>query len=72
MQIQDRSVSESISAIVGGKHKLIVGPGSRIQLFDVLADPDEQKDLADEQPDLVEALRERMDARRAIDATPAF
>lgn len=72
VQIRDRSVAESMAAIVRGRHKLIVGPGDEIQLFDIIADPNEKTNLADSQPDLVESLEQRLEARRAIDRVTPF
>jgi arylsulfatase A-like enzyme len=47
------------------------GTGEKLELYDLLRDPDEQENLAAERPDLVARLRSRLDAlRRGGEGTP--
>ena len=63
-------------AIRRGRWKLIVNEPTRaspqqpIELFDLLDDPNETKNLADAKPDIVKDLRSRLDACRSQAATP--
>lgn len=60
-------------AVRAGRWKAIYGPGERVLLFDLEADPQERTNLAAEHPDLVKALRERPERIRRdtadLDAT---
>lgn len=45
-----------IKGIIKGNYKLIAGPGSKYNLFDVSADPDEKQDLAASKADIVSKM----------------
>jgi len=49
--------AEAARAVVHGRYKLIEYRNGRIELYDVLADPGEREDLADELPERAEELR---------------
>ena len=52
-----------LRAIVKGRYKLVVDVRHNAwMLFDILADPDEHRDLADARPDIVRELRDTLDA----------
>ncbi|MCH2171619.1 sulfatase-like hydrolase/transferase [Myxococcota bacterium] len=57
---------DGFAALVDGRYKLILRPQSA-ELFDLVADPGETRDLAAEQPDVVERMRARADALHAED-----
>jgi arylsulfatase A-like enzyme len=73
VQMKDRSVAVDLAALIVGRHKLIVrGARGRPELYDLVADPRELTDRARERPERVDAMLERLDRRRAIDAIEAF
>jgi arylsulfatase A-like enzyme len=56
------------TAVMDGRRKLIVpAKGKGAELYDVVADPHEKRDLAADQPDVVAALREKLAAQRKLD-----
>jgi arylsulfatase A-like enzyme len=69
--IPDRSVAAGVRAVVVGRYKLIEKARS-LELYDVVADPDEKADLAKSQPERVQALKAVLAERAAIDATSPF
>jgi arylsulfatase A-like enzyme len=71
VMLKDRSSSQEAYAVVRGRHKLIDGPKG-IELYDLVADPKEAKNLADEQPELRAELEAVLAERRALDARPPF
>jgi arylsulfatase A-like enzyme len=56
--------------LVFERWKLIQGPGGRCLLFDTIADPGEQTDLAPREPERVERLLSLLDAHRERGMTP--
>jgi uncharacterized sulfatase len=60
----DPAASLEVRFVVDGADKLIVpvGPERPAELYDVLADPDEQRDRAAAEPERVDALRALLDA----------
>ena len=62
-QVRDRSVSQTIDAIIVGRHKLIAAAGRKLELYDVVADPDETRNLAGAQPERVEGMATALRAR---------
>jgi arylsulfatase A-like enzyme len=59
-------------AIREGKWKLLINPdGSRAELYDVVSDAEEKRDVATEQPDVVKRLSEQaLTWRKALPAPP--
>jgi len=57
------------TAIMEGPLKLIVpgAKGANPELYDVVADPTEKRNLATEKPETVTALRKKLDAQRKLD-----
>jgi arylsulfatase A-like enzyme len=56
------------TAVMDGSRKLIVpAKGKGAELYDVVAEPFEMRDLAAEKPDVVAALREKLAAQRKLD-----
>jgi arylsulfatase A-like enzyme len=55
-----QSNGERPLALRQGNWKLIQGKGSAVQLYDLLADPAESRDLAKEQPERVAAMQEQL------------
>ena len=56
------------AAWIDGRHKLhrIAGPeGERLELYDLIDDPGETSDLAEQEPDLVDAMARGLDAWQA-------
>ena len=61
---------EDADVIVDGRFKLILdGAGDHAELYDVIADPGERHDLADERPVLAGYLRAQLLSRRATSRT---
>jgi arylsulfatase A-like enzyme len=54
-----------VRAVVFGRHKLVERRPGRAQLFDVVADPGETRDLAAQEPEIVARLREAYDRAEA-------
>ena len=62
----------SVTALRTRRHKLVsstLGGGRVIALYDLEADPGEQSDVAEQHPETVRRLTERLDARRPFDAS---
>jgi len=71
--MQDRSVKEDKWALVSGRYKLIVdGPTEAPKLFELRGDKRETKDLAKDQPEVVERMMDELAQRRAVDRTSPF
>jgi uncharacterized sulfatase len=67
VDIRDPAANLKYRWVVEGTWKLIVPnparvPDGKVELYDLAADPDEEANLADRQPDRVAALRRRLDA----------
>lgn len=69
--IADRSVSESASALVMGRYKLLARVRG-VELYDIVADPGELRDLARQQPALVHALMPYLQTAKAHGASLPF
>ena len=59
-------------AIRNATHKYVVSSDGSEELYDLASDPDEQRNLAAERPDLVAALRGRLEAQVDITSTAAL
>lgn len=70
--IADRSVADSMDALIIGRHKLIVGPGKRTQLYDISTDAGEHHDLARTHPRMVAAMKAALAAREALNGISPF
>lgn len=71
MAVADRSVKEDQSALISGRYKLIERSGS-IELYDFVSDPKEKKNIAAEAPELLAAMKARLERRRRLDRVSAF
>ncbi len=71
VMLKDRSSSQEAYAVVHGRHKLIDGDGG-LELYDLVADPKEATNLADDQPETVATLRALLQERRALDTRTPF
>lgn len=69
--IRDRSVANGMRAIIRGRWKLIETTHG-YELYDRVADPSEQHDLAGARPDELATMRALLDARKAIDSVSPF
>jgi arylsulfatase A-like enzyme len=65
-----RSEGANQLAALRGKHKLVVTNGGRPELFDVVADPAERRNVAAEHPDLYERLGMELNAWMATEVKP--
>ncbi len=70
--IADRSVADSMDALIIGRHKLIVGPGKRVQLYDISTDAAEHHNLAHTHPAMVAAMKAALTAREALNGLSPF
>jgi arylsulfatase A-like enzyme len=70
--IEDRSVATDQRALVVGRWKLIATDGSPYQLYDLVADPDEKRNLFAQRPEIAARLRKRLAERRRIDRQAPF
>jgi arylsulfatase A-like enzyme len=59
-------------ALVVGRWKIIDGGGGHYELYDLRGDPNEIRDLAEENVAELARMRQLLDARAAIDDTPPF
>lgn len=72
MMVADRSVQENQAAIISGRYKLIERQGSRFELYDLVRDPNETRDIQKEAPELFASMRARLDRRRVLDRISPF
>jgi len=70
--IADRSVADSMDALVIGRHKLIVGPGKRVQLYDITTDPGEHHNLVRTHPSLAAQMQTALKAREMLNDFSPF
>ena len=70
--VVDRSVQQSQAAVIAGRFKLIAREGSKYELFDMIQDPRETKDIKQEAVDVFESMKARLARRRAVDRVPPF
>jgi arylsulfatase A-like enzyme len=62
-----------VRALVKGRYKFIEEDGKElVELYDIVADPDEKKNLVKEQPEMVQRLRQRLAELRMALAEPPF
>ncbi|RMH42535.1 MAG: hypothetical protein D6689_07845 [Deltaproteobacteria bacterium] len=71
-QVRDRSVAADLRAVVAGRLKLIENADGRVELYDIVADPDERRDVARQRGDDVWTLRGFLDDRRRRDGVSPF
>lgn len=73
VMMADRSVRTSARALVVGRYKYIEhGDGERLELYDIVADPDEKKNLVESKREVLRQMQARMHERRQIDAVPPY
>ncbi len=70
--VHDRSVARTGRALVAGRHKLIAVDGREPELYDLVADPAEDRNLASRQPRLLDDMTARLRRRQALDAVDPF
>jgi arylsulfatase A-like enzyme len=71
--IKDRSIPRNVRALVKGRYKYIAEDGKElVELYDIVADPDEKKNLVKDQPEIVQRLRQRLAELRVILAESPF
>jgi arylsulfatase A-like enzyme len=71
VMVKDRSTSHGARAVIRGRWKLIDGPRG-LELYDVVADPDESRNRAGEEAERVAELKALLDQRAALDKVPTF
>lgn len=75
VMVKDRSVGKSERALVVGRYKLIERDGTdKVELYDIVADPDEKRNIAgvESKAEVLAKMRERMKIRRELDAIYPF
>jgi arylsulfatase A-like enzyme len=72
VMVPDHSVRQAAWGLVSGRYKLIDRAGGQLELYDLVADPKEAKDLAAARPELVEEMKKRLTRRRKLDRVPPF
>jgi len=70
--VRDRSVARTGRALVAGSHKLIAVDGREPELYDLVADPVEARNLASRQPRLLEDMTARLRRRQAVEEVDPF
>jgi arylsulfatase A-like enzyme len=71
--VRDRSVARSLRALVVGRHKLIENDdGASYELYDLLRDRAERRDLSTRDPALLSALQQRLAEIERLDDEPPF
>lgn len=69
--IPDRSVSTEQRALIVGNYKIIV-KGKKVELFDLVSDPKEARDLAKSRPEIRDKLLDRLRQRQQTDELAPF
>jgi arylsulfatase A-like enzyme len=72
VMVQDRSVPEDLFALVAGRYKLITDGGEEHELYDIVSDSREKKNIAKDKPNLLRRLQLRLAARRKVDRIAPF
>jgi arylsulfatase A-like enzyme len=73
VMIKDRSIRHDVRALIKGRYKYIEEDGTdQVELYDIVADPDEKQNLVKEQPGIVKRLRQRLAELRFELAEPPF
>jgi arylsulfatase A-like enzyme len=75
VMVEDRSVDKSHRALIVGRYKLIERDGTdKVELYDIVSDPDEKRNIAgvESKAEVLEQMRERMKIRRELDAIYPF
>lgn len=71
--VKDNQQKKSLEALIAGRYRLVqTRDGKGWEVYDYRADPREEKDLARDQPELVEQLRERLEELKLGDKIEAF
>jgi len=70
--VHDRSVARTGRALVAGRHKVIAVDGRKPELYDVVADPAEAKNLASRKPRILRDMTARLRRRQQADAVAPF
>jgi arylsulfatase A-like enzyme len=68
----DRSVAASQSAVMSGRYKLIEGADETFELYDMEEDPKEANDLKKDLPEVLAAMKARLERRKRIDRIGPF
>lgn len=72
VMVRDRSIARTGRALIAGRHKLIEIEGRKPELYDVVTDPAEARNLAARQPRLLDELTTRLRHRQAVDQVAPF
>ena len=66
----ENALDGDLRSIVLGNYRLISAAGGKAELYDVSADPQERRNLADELPEVVARLHQELE--RALQSAPAY
>lgn len=72
VMVRDRSIARTGRALVAGRHKLIEIEGRKPELYDVVQDPAEARNLSRKMPGLLDELTTRLRRRQAVDQVAPF
>jgi arylsulfatase A-like enzyme len=72
VMVHDRSVARTGRAVVAGRLKMIAIDGRKPELYDVVADPGETRNLASKKPRLLRDMTSRLRRREDSDAVAPF
>jgi arylsulfatase A-like enzyme len=72
VMVHDRSVARTGRALVAGRHKIIAVDGRKPELYDIVADPAEARNLASRKPRVLRDMTARLRRRQDADAVAPF
>lgn len=72
VMVADRSVPQDKYALVAGRYKLITDGGEEHELYDIVSDRREKRDIGKDKPELLRELQLRLAARRKVDRISPF
>jgi len=72
VMVHDRSVARTGRALVAGRHKVIAVDGRKPELYDLVADPAEARNLASRKPRILRDMTARLRRRQQADAVAPF